>query len=208
MAQEFQWTAKREQAAQFVADDNLTDDEICAKVGVSNRQLDRWKAIPEFKVRVREHVAAWKARIMERGIAIKERRIAKYIDDFEATERILRERGAVMAQAAGTDPAAVECGVNYAGGASTGFITRDFRGKNGDRAIYQFDAALFRERLKIREQLAKELGQWVEKQAATDPDGNAATSFTLAQILTLEELSAIERRLKEKRDGPEPSMGI
>ena len=63
--------AKREQAAQLVADDNLTDDEICAKVGVSNRQLDRWKAIPEFKARGHEHVAAWKARIMERGIAIK-----------------------------------------------------------------------------------------------------------------------------------------
>jgi hypothetical protein len=45
------WTQQRLQAAQFVADDHLIDEDIAAKVGISSKQLVRWKKQPEFKAK-------------------------------------------------------------------------------------------------------------------------------------------------------------
>ena len=51
---EFQWTKQRIQAAQLVADGKLTEVEIAIEVGISDRQLRRWKRIPEFQSEVRK----------------------------------------------------------------------------------------------------------------------------------------------------------
>jgi DNA repair exonuclease SbcCD ATPase subunit len=153
MSPEFEWTAQREQAAQLVADDRLSNDEIAAKVGVSAKQLERWKENLGFMQRVEEHVALWRERIRRHGLAVKERRINSLIADFNATEVILEERGKQLdgAADAAQDP--------YAGGARTGFITRDFKGKDADTPGYSFDAALMRERRELRRQIAQELGE-------------------------------------------------
>jgi hypothetical protein len=44
----FRLTARRVKAAQLVAEDALTDIQIAAKVGISERQLERWKRQPAF----------------------------------------------------------------------------------------------------------------------------------------------------------------
>jgi len=155
----FAWTKTRETAAFLVADDRLKDEEIAAKVGVTGRQLDRWKVHPEFAERVREHVAAWKAEIRRRGLAIKERRVESLIRDFEATEVIVQERGKQLDQELLPDDERSA----YAGGARTGFIARDWKGKDATAPVYQFDAALMRERRELRRQIAVELGDWVER---------------------------------------------
>jgi hypothetical protein len=109
----------------LVADDHLIDEDIAAKVGISSKQLVRWK----------EQV-------------VRARRIESYLADLEATSTILQERAAELA---------------HISGGKTGYIVRDYKGKDVDRPVYSFDVALFRERRAIREQLAKELGQWAER---------------------------------------------
>lgn len=63
------------------------------------------------------------------------------------------------------------------------------------KKVAEVDTGLLRELRAHEEQAARELGQWVEKQAQTDSKGKDV--LTLSQLLTLEELTAIERRLKD-----------
>ena len=140
MSSGFKWTQRRSQAAQLVADDHLTDEDIAANVGISSKQLVRWKKQPEFAAKVDELVAEFDRTVRLRGIAVRARRIESYLADWDHIQTILRERGAQL-KAEGVGVAAEP----YAGGASTGYICKDYRGKDADRAVYQFDAALFRE---------------------------------------------------------------
>jgi hypothetical protein len=50
----FRWTKQTIQAARLVADGRLTEIEIAVEVGISDRQLRRWKHIPEFQSKVRK----------------------------------------------------------------------------------------------------------------------------------------------------------
>jgi hypothetical protein len=84
----------------------------------------------------------------QKTIALHGRRVDSYLRDFKATDIILEERGEQLK--------------NISGG-RTGYIVKDYKGKNADVPVYAFDGALFRERRAIREQLAKELGQWTER---------------------------------------------
>jgi hypothetical protein len=54
----YRWYERRTDAAELVASGRLTDLEISAKTGISDRQLRRWKHIPEFRARVEEYVEA------------------------------------------------------------------------------------------------------------------------------------------------------
>jgi hypothetical protein len=156
MSPKFAWSQQREDAAQLVADDRLSNDAIAAQVGISAKQLERWKLNPEFAARVDKHIALWRERVRRQGLALKERRIESLIADFSSTDVILAERGAQNEQAVSErDP--------YAGGSRTGFITRDFKGKDADTPVYSFDAALMRERRELRRQIAQELGEWADE---------------------------------------------
>ena len=55
------WNEQRIQAAALVAAGRLTDLAIAAEVGISTRQLRRWKRIPEFRVKVEQQLAAYRA---------------------------------------------------------------------------------------------------------------------------------------------------
>src|SRR5258706_9958014 len=52
-------TAKREEGAQLVSEDRLTDAQIAEKIGISRQQLTRWKANKAFAARVEELTAIW-----------------------------------------------------------------------------------------------------------------------------------------------------
>ena len=138
MSSGFKWTQRRSQAAQLVADDHFIDEDIAAKVGISSKQLVRWKKQPEFATKVAELVVEFDRNVRLRGIAVRARRIESYLADWDHIQTILRERGAQL-KAEGVDGSAEP----YAGDASTGYIYRDYRGKDADRAVYQFDASLF-----------------------------------------------------------------
>jgi hypothetical protein len=187
MSPKFAWSQQREEAAQLVADDRLSNDAIALKIGVSTKQLGRWKANPEFAARVASHVAAWRERIRRRGLALKERRIESLIADFASTDVILAERGAQL-----VDQKPTNASDPYAGGSRTGFITRDFKGKDADTPVYSFDAALMRERRELRRQIAQELGEWADERrlnlalpaVTTAADITKALASVLAAVAT------------------------
>jgi hypothetical protein len=176
----------------LVADDHLTDEDIAANVGISSKQLVRWKKQPEFAAKVDELVAEFDRTVRLRGIAVRARRIESYLADWDDIQTILRERGAQL-KAEGVDGSEEP----YAGGASTGYIYRDYRGKDADRAVYQFDAALFREARALREQLAKELGQWTDKSRVDTTVTSVEVTRDALRKLRHDELVEYERLLSK-----------
>jgi transcriptional regulator with XRE-family HTH domain len=56
-------------AARMVAEDSQTDEQIAAKVGISRRQLARWKRNAEFAAHVQEIVHEFAAAILSRSLA-------------------------------------------------------------------------------------------------------------------------------------------
>ncbi len=57
----WEWSEAKEQAAQMLWEGRLTQAEIGRRVGVSDRQLRRWKRTPEFAVRIQEMARATQA---------------------------------------------------------------------------------------------------------------------------------------------------
>ena len=71
----WKWTPRREEAVQLVAADRLRDYAIAARVGISDRQLRRWKHVPEFRQRVAQHREAYREAVFQAGVAARERRL-------------------------------------------------------------------------------------------------------------------------------------
>lgn len=81
-------------------------------------------------------------------LSVRENRIKALQDRHDRLKLIVDERGAEMA-------------TETPGGAS-GFLTRDYKGKDADRAIYKLDTGLLAEFREHEKQVAQELGQWQE----------------------------------------------
>lgn len=155
-----QWTERHELAAILVAEGNLRNAAICAKVGISLSTLANWKHRPEFQARVDEIIEAYRATVRRRGIAILERRVDALNDRWIRLRRIIAER-AESKEMAGVP------------GGSTGLIVKLTKSANaGDRSQstddYVVDSALLKELREHEKQAAKELGQWAESRKA-DP---------------------------------------
>jgi hypothetical protein len=179
MTKSYKWTKRRELAAQLVADDSLNDEQIAARVGISGKQLDRWKKIPEFSARVDGHLALWREQIRRDGLAVKERRIQSLIADFNATTRILNERGHDLAM---LDEQGNQRREGAPGGA-TGFITRDFKStRDALIPVFAFDAALMKERRELRKQIATELGDWADRHEFSGRDRGPIITETKSDL--------------------------
>lgn len=63
-------------AALLIAEDELTDEEIAAKVGITKRTVERWKKRADILARVTAHKEAFKDRALTEGFADKRARIA------------------------------------------------------------------------------------------------------------------------------------
>lgn len=81
-------------------------------------------------------------------LVARENRIKALQDRHDRLNLIVNERGAEMA-------------TETPGGAS-GFLTRDYKGKDADRAIYKLDTGLLSEFREHEKQVAQEMGQWNE----------------------------------------------
>lgn len=102
-----------------------------------------------------EEASAEKARQLTKEVivsgpvlATRANRLAAIQDRHDRMMRIVQERGDEMAS-------------EVAGG-SSGFLIRDYKGKDADRAVYKFDAALAGELREHEKHIAIELGQWQE----------------------------------------------
>ncbi len=152
---EWHWTRAKERAALLVAEDRETDERIAEACRVSRRTLTNWKIAPEFRERVAEHVAAFRAAIREQGIAILENRVAALQDRWKRMQRVIDERA--------QDPELAEVP-----GGTTGLVVHQVKavGKGEDFQLidlYQVDAGLLAELRAHEQQAAKELGQWSER---------------------------------------------
>ena len=79
-------------AAQLVAEDRLSDDEIAARASVVRRQLERWKLVPQFKARVQEHVAEFRAKAGG-GLADRYNQVAHIKARLAEIDGIIEARG-------------------------------------------------------------------------------------------------------------------
>ena len=177
MSAEWVWTRARERAALLTAEDALTDVEIAAEVGISERTLNRWRKRPEFVARVEEHIEAFRAVIARKAIAQRGRRVAALQDRWRRMQRVIEERAA--------DP-----GMADVPGGRTGLIVRRVkgigRGEDFERVEeYAVDDGLLREMREHERQAAQELGQWLERSEVRMDD---RAGERLAQ--KLEELAA------------------
>lgn len=71
------WNARRELAAQLIADNQLSNDQIAARIGVTPKTITLWKReAPEFAARIAEHVTTFRKNITAFGLVLKQNRIA------------------------------------------------------------------------------------------------------------------------------------
>ncbi len=149
----FRWTSQRHQAAVLLAENERSDQEIAACLGIGRTTLSRWKTDSEFAAQVGDHIGEIKARMLRRAIAKKERRI----DVLNALhEKCLT----VIAERAGKNPGVA--------GDQTGLMVRQMKqiGSGRDAQVieeFAVDASLIARIQSLHEQAAKELGQWQDK---------------------------------------------
>lgn len=68
-------TKREEESARLVAEDEQTDEEIAALVGVAKMTIERWKKRPDFSARVEQHREAFKNEALTIGFADKRARL-------------------------------------------------------------------------------------------------------------------------------------
>jgi hypothetical protein len=153
-------TKKRERAAHLIADDCLSDEKIAEQVEISRSTLARWKSDPGFVTRVEAIASAYAKRVLNRGIARKERRVAVLNELHEKMLQVISER-AESSELEGVP------------GGKTGLITKMLKGigKGEDFQVvevYEVDTGTVKEIRALQEQVAEELGQRVERTETVD----------------------------------------
>lgn len=196
MSQETALTFRKEQAALLVARDEKSDEVIAAEVGIGRATLKRWKQEPRFAERVEEHKAAWREQVTQTGIAMMEQRVATLNDLHARMLTVIAERS--------DDPA-----MQHVPGGKTGLLVHQMKaiGTGQNQTVideYVFDAALVREIRAHQEQVAKELGQWIDRREEKH-------DVTVRQRPDLSRLSddelAIIEQLAERALGPGDDSG-
>src|SRR4051812_46590346 len=106
---------RREKAALLVAEDRFPDRKIAEMVGITERQLDRWKHEVLFQSRVHSITRAYSERALKCGLARKENRLRALSDMHDRLLTIIEERA--------VDPDLAEVS-----GGKTGLVTRTLKG--------------------------------------------------------------------------------
>jgi hypothetical protein len=156
---EWFWNTKRTRAAELLAQDELSDDEIAETVGATSRQFRRWKKREEFAARIEELREQFDIAVQRHAVAKRLRRVKALNDRWMRMQKVIEERAA--------DPAMQEVP-----GGKTGLLVHDVKvvgGGDNVRVVdlYQVDTGLLKELREHERQAAQELGQWVEKKDLT-----------------------------------------
>ena len=180
--------AKYEQAAQWVSEDRLTDEQIAEKAGVTRKCLHQWKRRKAFAARVEELTAIWTERALKYGLARRERRVAVLCAMHDKLLTIIDERGQDAAMQA-------------VPGGKTGLVCKTLKGigKGEDFQVvevFEPDTAILKELRGLQEQISKELGQHVERSAVDITVG-------LAEVVSEARKRVMESHLPAKPESPE-----
>lgn len=152
-------TAPQRKAAVLVAEDELTDEQIAADVGVSTRTLYYWKGLPAFQAAAADHRQRIAASISRHWIAKRVKRVQRLQDLAEKAIAVIEQRAA--------DPRMAE-----APGGNTGLMTHTVKvvgyGETSEAVdVFTVDTALMAEIRNTMKQAAQEVGQWSEKHEVT-----------------------------------------
>lgn len=157
----FAWTEKRSAAAGLVAEDRLSDREIAQQLGVGRATLARWKCHPAFQQRVKETRDELTYAVTRALFASKEARVQALQHRLDLLWQVIERR----AERGGSGP-----------GAKTGIMIRKFRQWQTKECTFTeenwvVDVRLLAEMRAIERQIAREMGQWVERrQHSGDPE--------------------------------------
>ena len=158
---------KKQRAAIFLAEDELTDEAIAERVGVSRRTLANWKNDPEFAALVGDHRGRIVAEALKLPIAKKHERIRGLNALNERYWRIIQQRAETYtAMADAPEEAARQM---FGGGtvpwAATGMMVQQPKiAANGKTVVeWAFDKALDSAIKETYREAATELGQREEK---------------------------------------------
>lgn len=189
----FTWTKPRSQAAILVAEDELSNVDIAAAVGVSRQALDKWKRSPEFTAQVAHHIEDLNRAMLRLDIAKKRKRVSRLDVMEKKLWQIVEERASdyvAKAQDVGDGDRAKAMYRELFGideqpaGGGTGFITKTIKQIGAGRTaqlISEFGVAtdIVKTIMALHEQAAKELGQWVER-------SESEQTTTVVQIVGVE----------------------
>lgn len=173
---------KKEIAAQLLSEGRFQNKEIAEKIEVDLKTLFNWKKDEVFAARVAEISREFATAALKRGIARKEYRIDCLANVHSKILTVIEERaGAADMQ-------------NVPGGPS-GLLVKSYK-VSGETVMteYAVDTGLIRELRGIQEQVAKELGQLVEKRE---------TKISLKDM-TDEQLQHLAAELEEPSTGSNP----
>jgi transposase-like protein len=150
-----QLDAKKEEAAQLLAENDFTVEEIAEKLGVARSTIYEWRALPDFSARVAALEKMLGDISLRRIIARKSRRLLALEDRWLRMQRVIEERAA--------NPA-----MQNAPGGKTGMLVRRQRMLGSGPAAklieeFEFDAALEKALRETEKQAAQECGQWEQR---------------------------------------------
>jgi hypothetical protein len=202
----FSWTHRTIPAAQAVAEDRLTDEQIAASVGVTKQTLERWKKHPEFQQRVAEIVEKYRQAVLSEGIADVVNRVKALGDRWGRMQQVIEARGKRYRDyRAKYDDDPVVSTNFIPDEAETGLVILiETPTKEGLKREWSVDTSLLSEMRATEKQAAIEVGQWQEKKDITS-GGNPLSSI---HLLALSEVSDedLERRIEaaERRKAKAP----
>lgn len=199
----FSWSNASQRAAELLARDEQTDEEIAADAKVTRTTLWRWKQHPDFAARIEEHRAEYRARVRRHGIAVVENRVNSVNTRWRRLQSVM-------------DARAVDPEMQDVPGGNTGLLVRQAKlvklydagedeGDEADadgevltpmktaRVVYEYsvDTGLMAEMRALEKQAAQELGQWSEKHEHSGPGGGAIPLGL--EKLSIESLQALGR---------------
>ena len=148
------FTKRHHEAALLLAEDEISDEEIGERCGVSRQTIANWKKDPGFAGLVGDQVGRLNAAMLRLPIAKKRERLKTLDKMHRKALGVIEARGEDME---GETP-----------GGETGLLVRQTKQIGSGRDAYKIeeyavDVALMREIRALEEQAAKELGQWVDK---------------------------------------------
>jgi transposase-like protein len=148
----------KDEAARLIGQGRYNFSEIAEKAGVDVRTLNRWRKEDKFDAKVKELRAEMDKEALQRAIARKEYRVGVLADRHSKLSEVLEARAEVM----GDIP-----------GGRSGYLVRSIVASGGELIGYEYavDTGALKELRAIEEQVAKELGQIVDKREVTGKDG-------------------------------------
>lgn len=173
----FRWSEPRLQAALLCAEDDVSDEVIADRCGVSRKTLHTWRQHPDFQAQMGDHIGQIQAAMLKLAIAKKHRRLAVLDDLYAKSVTVIEERAAEYAAIAENNANQTEQqrayrrtwgGAALPAGGETGLLVRQVKqlGSGPSTQIieeFAVDTGLIKQIQSLQEQAAKELGQWVER---------------------------------------------